>query len=46
MTEAEIQKHLGDKIFKFELDIQNDKLRIGLKELNAGNPLSMNYLLH
>ena len=39
MTEAEIQKHLGDKIFKFELDIQNDKFRIGLKELNAGNPL-------
>ena len=39
MTEAEIQKHLGDKIFKFELDIQNDKLTISLKELNAGTPI-------
>ena len=39
MTEAEIQKHLGDKIFKFELDIQNDKLTISLRELNAGKPL-------
>ena len=39
MTEAGLQKNLGDKIFKFEFDIQNDKLKISLKEVNAGNPL-------
>ena len=39
MTEAGLQKNLGDKIFKFELDIQNDKLKISLKEVNAENPL-------
>ena len=39
MTEAELHKHLGDKTFQFEFAIQNDKLKIGLKEVNAGNPL-------
>ena len=35
----EILKNLGsDKIFKLELDIANDQIRIGLKEVNVYTP--------
>ena len=38
-VQKELQKSLGsDKIFKFSCDIEYDKLRIGLKEINCYSP--------
>ena len=35
----ELQKYLGqDKIFVFECEVVNDKLRLGLKEINSYSP--------
>ena len=38
-VKPELQKPLGkDKIFKFECDVESDKLRIGLVEINVYTP--------